>query len=330
MELPVPLRQAIAQALAGIPVADLSEASRRLSALYRSEDRGGVVALDDLAARAYLAVRMPATYAALRACLDRVAEMAPDFAPATQLDAGAGPGTGFFAASDCWPSLARATLIEQSPAMRLLGEQLTGQAASKPVVRWLAADLAADTPPQGPFDLVTAAYVVNELPGADAARLVERLWSVTAGLLVVIEPGTPAGWQRILLLRERLVALGASLLAPCPHALACPLAPPDWCHFAQRLPRSKLHRLSKQAEMAWEDEKYSYLAASRQPSARSVSRILAMPRRGSGQIALKLCRPDGSVARRLVTRREGETFRRARRLSWGEVWTDSAAAAEPD
>lgn len=320
MEFPAILRQAIAQALAGIPVADLSEASRRLSALYRSGTRSGAVALDALAARAYLAVRMPATYAALRACL----------APATQLDAGAGPGTGFFAASDCWPALARATLIEQSPAMRMLGEQLTGQAASKPVVRWLAADLAADAPLQGPFDLVTAAYVVNELPGAAAARLVERLWSVTAGLLVVVEPGTPAGWQRILLLRERLIALGAHILAPCPHALACPLAPPDWCHFAQRLPRSRLHRLSKQAEMAWEDEKYIYLAASRQPSARPISRILAMPRRGSGQIALKLCRPEGNVARRLVTRREGEAFRCARRLSWGDVWTDSAAPAEPD
>lgn len=319
MELPAALRQAIDEALEGVSVAALSEASRKLTQFYRSDSRTGALSLDDSAVRAYLAVRMPATYAAIRASFGAVAQAAPDFAPVTQFDAGAGPGTALFAAGDCWPSLASATLAEQSRAMRMLGERLAEHAQNKPV-RWLDTNLASLSDIGGPFDLVTAAYVVNEL-GPDAApRLIERLWSATAGVLVLVEPGTPAGWQRILAIREQLGAFGAHILAPCAHGLACPLAAPDWCHFARRVARSRLHRLAKEADVPWEDEKFIYLAASRLPPALGASRVLAPPRRGSGQVALKLCRPDGSAAQRLVTRRESEDFRVARRLDWGDAW----------
>ena len=40
-----------------------------------------------------------------------------------------------------------------------------------------------------------------------------------------------------------VIGEGAAILAPCPHAQACPLVEPDWCHFVQRLPRSRDHRL---------------------------------------------------------------------------------------
>lgn len=319
MELPAPLRHAIDEALEGVSVAALSEASRRLTQFYRSDTRTGALGLDDSAVRAYLAVRLPATYAALRASLGAVAQAAPDFAPSTQFDAGAGPGTAFFAARDCWPSLQNATLAEQSRAMRMLGEQLTEQAGGKPV-HWLAVDLASMSDLGGPFDLVTAAYVVNELAPDAARRVIERLWSATLGVLVVVEPGSPGGWDRILAVREHLISLGAHILAPCPHALKCPLQVPDWCHFARRVARSRLHRLAKEADVPWEDEKFIYLAASRRPPTLAASRVLAPPRRGSGQVALKLCRPDGRAVQRLVTRRESEDFRTARRLDWGDAW----------
>src|SRR5262245_18708488 len=125
MELPPEIRAAVDQALDGVALADLQAAAARLSARYRSETRDGRAHLsDDLAARAYLAVRMPATYAAIRASLDAVAQLRPDFAPRGLLDAGAGPGTALFAALDCWPVLSEATLIESSPAIRRWGQTL--------------------------------------------------------------------------------------------------------------------------------------------------------------------------------------------------------------
>ena len=115
MELPSALRQAVDTALEGFPLVDLASASQALSQRYRSETRDGRLHLgDDLAARAYLATRLPATYAALRASIAAIAELRPDFAPASLLDFGAGPGTALWAAAGRWPSLRDALLMAAS------------------------------------------------------------------------------------------------------------------------------------------------------------------------------------------------------------------------
>jgi ribosomal protein RSM22 (predicted rRNA methylase) len=145
----------------------------------------------------------------------------------------------------------------------------------------------------------------------------ERLWALTADILVIIEPGTSAGWQRILDARRQLIAHGAHVIAPCPHASACPLQPPDWCHFAQRVARSRLHRQAKTAELSWEDEKFSYIAVSRTPISSAAARIIARPRKAGGHVTLKLCRADGSVGQKLFSRRDGAPFKRAWRSDWG-------------
>jgi ribosomal protein RSM22 (predicted rRNA methylase) len=107
------------------------------------------------------------------------------------------------------------------------------------------------------------------------------------------------------------------VLAPCPHAAACPLQPPDWCHFAERVARSRLHRQAKQATVPWEDEKFSYIAVSRMPASPAAARIIARPRKASGRVTLKLCRPDGSAGEQLFSRRDGASFKRAARSDWG-------------
>jgi ribosomal protein RSM22 (predicted rRNA methylase) len=161
------------------------------------------------------------------------------------------------------------------------------------------------------------AYALNELDPDVRQPALARLWQATADTLVIVEPGTPAGWQRILAARRQLIAAGAHVTAPCPHAGECPLAPPDWCHFAERVARSRLHRLAKGAEVPWEDEKFSYVAVSRTPLPAAAARVIARPRKGSGKVNLKLCRPDGSAGEQLFSRRDGETFKRAWRSDWG-------------
>ena len=97
---------------------------------------------------------------------------------------------------------------------------------------------------QQPADLVVAAYVLGELPPAARARFIERLVTM-ATVAVVVEPGTPEGFARVLAAREVALAAGGRTVAPCPHDEACPLARPDWCHFAARVNRTKLHRQIK-------------------------------------------------------------------------------------
>lgn len=319
MELPAALRQAVDRTLEGVPLAALKQAAEVLSRRYRAETRDGRLHLsDDLAAKAYLATRLPATYAAVRASLESVAETRENFAPRSLLDVGAGPGTVFWAARDCWESIEDAMLVEASPAIRAVGTDLARHA--EPVsARYLAADVLGKFPEVQPADLVTLAYVLDELPPEKIVPLVDRLWALTGDTLVIVEPGTPAGWQRILRARSRLIAAGAHLVAPCPHAGECPLVAPDWCHFSRRVARSRLHRLAKGGEVPWEDEKFIYVAASRHAGEAFEARVLAPPQASSGMVRLKLCDAEGTAGERLLTRRDGAAFKAARKLDWGEA-----------
>ena len=314
MELPPALRRAVDTVLEGISGRDLAAAADALSRRYRGEVRDGRLHVaDDLAARAYLAARLPATYAAIRAVLDHVGSARPEFAPASLLDFGAGPGTALWAARDCWPDLAAATLVEASTPMRKFGAEFAPASGAGEI------DWRSDAPPSGPRDLVTLAYVLDELDPGQRTELVQQLWSLTGGTLLIVEPGTPAGYRRILDARDLLLGQGAEMVAPCPHALPCPLIAPDWCRFSRRVARSRAHLHAKGAEVPWEDEKFCYLAVSRQAATLPDARVIAQARTGSGKVELKLCQCDGKARSVLLTRREGDRYKQAKRLDWGDA-----------
>src|SRR6476659_8887988 len=136
MELPPQLRRAVDRALGGTTLTNLAAAANDLSQRYREEQRDGKAHVaSDEDALAYLAVRLPATYAAVRASFAAIKQARPDFAPKTALDIGAGPGTALWAAADCWPDLADALLVEASPVFRTCGEALARE-ASVPHIAW--------------------------------------------------------------------------------------------------------------------------------------------------------------------------------------------------
>ena len=159
------------------------------------------------------------------------------------------------------------------------------------------------------------------VPPAQTAAWLGKLWAACTGALVVVEPGTPAGYQRILTARRWLIEQGAVIAAPCPHAAACPLQPPDWCHFAVRLPRSRDHLHLKQAEVPYEDEKFSYLIAVRpemrpQPFA---ARVLTPPAHGKIGVTLRLCRTDGTAAAVTVPKRDSAAYAAVQKKRWGDA-----------
>ena len=222
----------------------------------------------------------------------------PDWAPQSLLDVGAGPGVAAWAAVAAWPSLAQLTLVEAEPEMIAAGRELV------PGARWVHADISAAN---GPADLVVASYVLGELP----KPLAPLLWEQSADTIVFVEPGTPAGYHRILAARTAVIEAGGATVAPCPHDLPCPLAADDWCHFAVRLPRSKLHRRAKAVERGFEDEKYSYAVLSREPVAKAAARIIRPPQVRSGHVNLVTCEPGG-IERRTVSRKQGPLYKEAR------------------
>ncbi|MGH2797801.1 MAG: small ribosomal subunit Rsm22 family protein, partial [Thermoleophilaceae bacterium] len=226
------------------------------------------------------------------------------------------PGSAAWAALATWPTIGEATLVDREGPMAELGRELAQRSgmASLAAGNWVHADLRTWT--DTPRDLVTAGYLLGELDTVERDALTDRLWDMTRGLLLLVEPGTPDGFARIRAARARLIEAGASVVAPCPHDRECPMIAPDWCHFGVRLERSRLHRRAKGAELSYEDEPYSYVAASRDPNTERGARVLRRPMSRKGVIDLRLCTDAGIVERR-VSRREGTAFKQARRLDWG-------------
>ncbi len=170
--------------------------------------------------------------------------------------------------------------------------------------------------------LSSPATLIGELDERGRAELAAALWERTRDTLLVVEPGTPAGYARIIALRAQLIANGAHVLAPCPHDKACPLVAPDWCHFAQRLPRSRDHMLMKDADVPFEDEKFSYVALSRDPGrdARRARACAAACRQGRHR--RKALHGDGRDARPTIPRRDKAAYAQARRWRWGDAGPD--------
>jgi ribosomal protein RSM22 (predicted rRNA methylase) len=327
--LPEALRAAIDRRLEGQGRAGLAQRAQALSEGYRGGRASSALVRGEADALAYALTRTPATYAAARRALEEVLALRPDLAVSSLLDAGAGPGGGGWAAIDALPGLSAVIRLDHSPAFLDLAEDL---AAAGPAPLASAARLRADladpalSPPQA--DLVLAAYALTEIPAAALPGVVGRLWSATRGLFLVVEPGSPEAWRRGLEIRTRLIAAGARLVGPCPHEAACPLAAPDWCHFAQRLPRGREHRLAKGGAAPFEDEKFFWLAFERAgpvSAGRAPARIIAPPRPGKPGVRLRLCQPDGRIENADIPRRDKAAFARARRLGWGETFDPAAS-----
>ena len=306
MNLPEHVRAATEERAAAVGFAALKRAAQALSCGYRegcSTVLAGLAPAERVAA--YLATRMPATYAAAALVLR---ELRP-LQIASLLDVGSGAGAAALAALHWFPALEQITLVERDSALADAAREFLPHAE-------ILRENFRRMPTFPPHDVVIAAYSLGEAPVSD---VVSRLWRAARVALVVIEPGTPRGFALVREVRSRLLAAGAHMLAPCPGAGACPMLEPDWCHFAARVERSSLHRRLKEAELNYEDEKFSYVALSRETAAPAACRIIRRPRHQPGLILLETCASRGLETVR-VSRRDRDRFRAARQAAWGEAF----------
>uniref|UniRef100_UPI001C30292C small ribosomal subunit Rsm22 family protein n=1 Tax=Streptomyces sp. TRM64462 TaxID=2741726 RepID=UPI001C30292C len=169
-------------------------------------------------------------------------------------------------------------------------------------------------------DLVTVSYVLKELTPGDRTALVAEA-ARAAQAVVIVEPGTPDGYERIIAARDQLTAAGLHVAAPCPHSAACPIEPgTDWCHFSARVARSSLHRQVKGGSLAYEDEKFGYVAATRFPVTPAPARVTRRPQIRKGQVLLDLCTAEYGLRRDTVSKRHGALYKAARDAEWGDAW----------
>ncbi|MFE1247455.1 small ribosomal subunit Rsm22 family protein [Streptomyces sp. NPDC058735] len=314
------LRAALAGLLDGLPPRQAAQAVERLIASYRGATPTDAPILRDRAdVAAYAAYRMPATFEAVRCALAAFAEAAPAWVPGSHTDVGGGTGAAAWAVRATWGGDRPVTVLDWAEPALALGREI---AAADPALRdvtWRRTRIGAALCLES-TDLVTVSYVLNELTAPDRDALVDAA-AAAARAVVIVEPGTPDGYARLMEARDRLTGAGFRIAAPCPHSAACPIAPgTDWCHFSARVSRSSLHRQVKGGSLAYEDEKFAYVAAARFPVGPAPSRIVRRPQIRKGQVLLDLCGTEPSLRRATVTKRHGDLYKAARDADWGDAW----------
>jgi ribosomal protein RSM22 (predicted rRNA methylase) len=265
---------------------DLRQAAEEISQRYRLGEKPYLTRKEHYLA--YLITRYPATLAAI----SQVFKTVKNFSIESILDLGAGPGTGWVAAQNYFPMLKQATLLETDPEFIALGQQNTDER-----VTWQEAHLPCTLTPH---DLVLMSYSLNEMP--DPEEIIHLAFAATKKLLVIIEPGTPEGYARIIKIRTQLLDIGAHIVAPCPNALPCPMQSNDWCHFPARVERSAQHRQLKGGTLGYEDEKFSYLIVSKEKVETPCARLVAPTAMHGGHVQLTLC-TQGHIEKKTVSKK---------------------------
>ena len=215
-DLPAELKAALDARLHGLSRNDAAERAALISQTYR--DGGGSGAIrSETDALAYALARMPATYAAVTASLNALREITPGFRAgkparcrrrAGNGDLGRG-GSVFLAAelhaAGCQHRLARAGAGSRprQPAPARRWHYRRGEA------RAALADAEA-------ADLVVASYMIGEIDDAERSALAELMWAKTRDTLLIVEPGTPAGYARIIALRRATDRVGRACRSPLP------------------------------------------------------------------------------------------------------------------
>jgi ribosomal protein RSM22 (predicted rRNA methylase) len=272
---------------------------------------------------AYVLCRMGATFAADRRALGHLKDVLPNFAPKTVLDIGCGPGGALLASFEAFPSLENGVGLERSLEFKELFHLLfTQEYARDYKVSLRQTDLAVVPKTEEFYDICIASYSFGELSLAAQSAWMHSL-SKTTQVLLLIEPGTPLGFQNILEARRLAIELKAKIAAPCPHMKQCPqMGTKRWCHEQVRLFRTAIHKDLKGGSLGYEDEKFSYLVVVFDPEVKIAlpsHRILHVPQHRTGHSNFITCTQEGTVQKIVLSKKHGSTYKRAREALWGDI-----------
>lgn len=320
MELPIELRNLVEGELEKLNIIDLQKIAEGISLKYRNESgKGKRLVTESVEAISYAVVRMPATYGAVYTALKNMLQLC-DFKIESLLDVGAGTGAGTWAAYNLL-DVDKIKCLEREDAMMELGKSFTEKSSILELqsAEWKKFDLL-NSDIDETADLVICSYVLNELNESDREIALKKLWEATNKVLLIIEPGTPIGFSEIKAIRKKIMDYGGSIIAPCPNIMECPMPENDWCHATCRVARTKVHKILKNGDVPYEDEKFSYIAVCKDDVIRNddIARVLRHPKIESGKITLKLCTNDG-IYEKIVTKKDKEMFKIARKCGCGDL-----------
>ncbi len=293
---------------------ELDKNAKEISKRYRSNSNTGKrLVTQKNEAIAYALSRMPATYAAVYDALQKTLEL-NDINIDSVLDIGAGTGAATWA---IYNKIKCDTFYcyEREQSMRAIGKQLM-KGTDLEDANWKEFDIIENNI-EKKCDLVVASYMLNEISMDKIDKALEKMWNATNKILLILEPGTPKGFEIIKYIRSYLLQKKANIIAPCSHGEKCEIQENDWCQFACRVQRSKIHKILKNGQAPYEDEKFSYIAFSKTKVNMADNRILRHPIINKGYTEFKICNKDG-IKTIKISKKDGALYKESRKKSAGD------------
>ena len=325
LTIPQPIQKAITDLLAAPNAQGWMKRAQALHLRYRQPEQNKQQhhVSDALDALPYLGLRAPATYAQIGSAVAATSELVPHWQPTTLLDLGCGPGSGLWALFGLFPSLTQATCVDHSAHFLTLGQQILHTIQAPLAVTWQKADLLQHVQQHKTvYDVVLLANVLNELNEQQRDALVAAAFACCGSMLIIVEPGTPAGSAIVQRAAQQLAPSG-TLIAPY---LGNQVVPEEWLHFSQRFTRPGFTRRLRQAMrdselMAsdWEDAKYSYVTVGKiVPELTPWGRVIGPVQLSKGYLEVPVLTHEQCFGVK-VPKRHKQQFAYGKKLSWGEL-----------
>lgn len=316
MKIPDILENAIEEKLNHVKLTELKPYASKLSEKYMYQERTGDTLLNaEIEALAYSIMRMPATYGAVYTALKHTLERM-DGNIQSVVDIGAGTGAATWAISELLDTK-DIQCFEREQVMLELGKSFMSQNPNLKDVSWKYMDIVEDDL-DVKADLVVTSYMLNEIKPEERENVINKLMKSSNHIILIIEPGTPAGFKNIREVQKIAIENGFHIIAPCTFQGVCSLPDRDWCHSIVRMERTKVHKLLKSADLPYEDEKFSYIAISKEKYDNSGIRILRHPMIEKGKITLKVCH-NGEIEDMIVTKKDKELFKMVKKKKCGDM-----------
>ena len=311
MKIPFELEEKITREIQNVKLSDLKEVAQTLSNRYMNEKRKGQSLINKkLEVLAYSIIRMPATFCAINKAIEETLKKY-NTSIENALDIGSGTGAGEWAILNNI-DINKITCIEREDEMAFLAQKLLEEHKN---INWKNQDIVKNKINEK-ADLVIVSYMINELQDEVKEDVIKNILDSFNKIIIFIEPGTPAGFNNIKRIQKMALKNNLNILAPCTSQNECNLPEDDWCHSIIRVERNKVHKFLKDADAPYEDEKFSYIAISKEKIDNSGSRILRHPNISSGYIKTKLC-TNGNIEEKTFTKKEKEMFKKVKKLKCG-------------
>ena len=234
-------------------------------------------------------------------------------------DFGSGVGSVKWAAREVFPGI-YVKEEDVSARMQKINKELINEEDAKTV---------------GDVNLSTAVFSLGELIDEEAIRLaLDQMYENTSEYALVVDHGSPQGFERVMYARDHFISKGMNILAPCLHLKPCPLARgKEVCSFKQRLENPPLMNelRSSSNKAGYTDVFFSYVLASKHRAADVVGewegRIVRKGLKKSGHVVNDLCTEEGKLMRYVNTRVQGkQVYYDARKSTLGDLWPHPSKA----